>query len=75
MAFVTVSIETFEGASYVLPDMDGRIFEKVLLHEEMWKRLSSFTISNVSGACLVVPMRIIKDIRVDGEVKWTALTV
>jgi len=80
MELATVSIETFEGATYTFPDMDKDIFEKVLGHDDVWRRLGSLALTNVSGACLVIPTRVIKVISVKtksdpwegGEIKWMA---
>ena len=59
---VTVEIETTQGSIYEFPDMDKRILEKSLAQDEMWRKLGSVALSNASGACLVVPVRIIKQI-------------
>lgn len=59
-----VEIETTLGEKYLFPDMDIRVFEKVVAQEEMWRKLGSLALSNISGACLVIPTRIIKEISV-----------
>lgn len=69
---VTVRFETTLGAHYTFPDLDSSIFEKVLMQEEAWRRLGAIALSNASGACLVVPTRIIETILVDGVIRWTA---
>ncbi len=70
-----IEIDTTLGASYSFPEMDGAIFEKILGNEEMWRRLGSLALTNASGACLVVPTRVIQTIKVDNEVRWTASPV
>jgi len=71
---VLVGIETTLGAPYTFPDMDSEIFDRVLLNDEMWRRLGSLVLTNASGSCLVIPVQIIQRILVDGELRWTAST-
>jgi hypothetical protein len=67
---VLVDIETTLGVHYTFPDMDRSIFEKVVANDSVWRSLGSIVLTNASGACLVVPSRIIQTIKIDGEVWW-----
>lgn len=72
MITVVVGIETTLGAHYTFPDMEKSIFEMVLAQDESWLRLGSLALTNTSGACLVLPTRIIQKVTVDGEIRWKA---
>jgi hypothetical protein len=75
MKLVNVYMETLEGATYAFPDMDNEILEKVLNNEGTWRALGSLSLVNVSGACMVIPTRIIKTIALTPDFSslvWTA---
>lgn len=66
----SIEITTKTGAVYVFPD-----FPK----DEIFRVLSSqvfasgdLTLTNVSGACLVIALRIVEKVTADGEVVWKA---
>lgn len=63
MTLTTVHIETLEGVTYVFPDMDKDVLERIMGNELTWKGLGALTLVNISGACLVVPTRIIKMVK------------
>ena len=65
---VTVEFETTLGAVYVFPDMDLKEIEAMLRHFNFDHNV---TLLNISRACLVLPQRIVKSIRVGGEERWT----
>lgn len=62
------SFETTLGETYSFPDMDSGELDK--LANYFPEGHSSITLSNVSGACLVIPVRIIKAFYVDGVERW-----
>jgi hypothetical protein len=62
-------IETRLGAVYRFPDVDGEVY--VPKGAGLNAAVTGFTIINASGACLVIPWRIIRQIRLDNEVIWT----
>lgn len=75
MQLMHVYIETLEGASYSFPDMDKEKLEQLLGNDSTWKALGSLVLVNASGACLVVPTRIIKTIALNPDfvdALWTA---
>jgi hypothetical protein len=65
----TCEIETRLGAVYRFPDVDGEVY--VPKGAGLNAAVTGLTIVNASGACLVIPWRIVQKIRVDGEVIWT----
>lgn len=68
---VEVAFETILGARYVFPDMNAEMFKAVCLDRIEHLRDVNLTLVNVSQACLVMPVRIIKKILVNGEERWT----
>lgn len=72
MQLVLIEFETFEQATYSFPDVDKEQFRKMIANVSIWKSLGSMVVTNISGACLVLPSRIIKTIRIDKEEVWTA---
>lgn len=70
--FVNVRILTRTGALYEFPDMSSDAMEKLLeARPSGWRDL---TLTNVSGACMVIPFRIIEELLVNGESKWKLTT-
>lgn len=65
---VQVEFETLLGATYSFPDMNLEEVEHLLkdFHQDR-----DITLVNMSRACLVIPPRIVKTIRVGGEERWT----
>jgi len=66
----SVEITTKTGAVYLFPD-----FPK----DDIFKTLSSqvfvdgdLTLTNISGACLVIALRIVETITANGEIIWKA---
>lgn len=66
---VRVKITTELGAVYEFPDMIAQILEPLIASENLCG-FPQISLVNASSACLVLPVRIIKTIEVDGEVKW-----
>lgn len=69
----TVEVRTYLGATYTIPDVDPSTARRGI--PESGRRpasMHSFSIYNVSSVVLVVPFHIIKEILVDGEVKWAS---
>jgi len=67
-----IEIETHLGAVYRFPDVTGDVY--VPVGAGIDKSQSFFTIANISGSGLTIPYRIIKTIKVDGELLWTGPT-
>jgi len=65
----TIEIETHLGSIYRLPDYLGKIW--VPAGSGTGINDSTFVVVNISGAALTIPFRIIKTIKVDGELLWT----
>jgi len=65
-----VHIRTKTEAEYVFPDIDKDSVHRVISLQVY--SATSLTLTNISGACLVVPIRIIDTIAVDGEILWKA---
>jgi hypothetical protein len=68
---VEVRIETTLGAHYSFPDMQRAMLE-FLLKEDLGLD-GNLVLTNVSQAVLVVPVRIIKTLSINGEVKWRGI--
>jgi hypothetical protein len=64
----TVQIETRLGAIYIFPDVAEDI--RFPSGSGLDANVTSLTITNMSGACLVVPYRIVKKVRFDDAVVW-----
>jgi hypothetical protein len=64
---VVVELRTKLGASYVFPDVSHAVLNTLL---NGFMPSAQVAITNVSGACLVIPTRIVESIHVDGEEKW-----
>jgi hypothetical protein len=65
---VTVEFETTLGAVYVFPDMDLREVESLI---RRFTFENNVTLLNISRACLVIPPRIVRSIRIEGVEKWS----
>ena len=63
-----VTFETTLGARYVFPDVD--LVEMEQLASFFPAHHSSLTISNVSKACLVVPIRVLQSFSINGVERW-----
>ncbi len=72
----SVTITTKQGSVYSFPDVDMTEFKLAF----KTSNLSSLTLVNASGAALVLPMRIVKQVTVTDdsaygeEILWTAST-
>lgn len=69
---VAVEIETTLGALYVFPDMPRSVLE-ASFRSGKWDE-GQLTLVNVSGAALVMPNRIVKELRYEGQVHWRGPT-
>lgn len=69
MNLVTLKITTELGAEYVFPDLPKETIDALLVNDAI-VMFSQISLINQSGACLVIPRRIIKTIEVNGEVAW-----
>lgn len=67
LRLTVIEFETILGAIYSFPDVDLDELEHMLLH---FTNESNVTLVNVSRACLVIPPRIVKLIRIGGEERW-----
>lgn len=67
-ALTEVELETTLGAVYRLPDIYESSIVDVL--EQLRGHKDWLSISNVSRACLIVPVRIVSIVRVGGEERW-----
>lgn len=63
-----LEIETRLGSKYLFPDVAEGI--KLPTGAGLDSNMTQLTITNASGACLVIPFRIIKLIRADGTILW-----
>ncbi len=66
---VAVMVVTELGAEYHFPDVLRSQIEPLLVSDTL-HGFTQLTVINQSGACLVIPKRIIKTIALDGEIKW-----
>ena len=66
-----VNITTTEGDVYLFPAMEQTGLAVLRAGCRRGHAGSMLTLSNVSGACLVLPARIIASVQVDGEEIWT----
>ena len=71
LQLVTITIETFLGATYVFPDMSRAEIDRLLKDNIAFH--GDLTLSNVGRAVLLLPIRIIKTLSVEGEVKWRGI--
>jgi HD-like signal output (HDOD) protein len=68
---VVVIINTRLKETYRFPDMTRREIERVIA-EDWALPTGTLTLVNISQACLVLPIRIIAEVFVDGVKKWSA---
>lgn len=66
-AFVTLTFETTLGSKYVIPDVEPKAASDLVAS---LPRFADAGITNASGACLIIPSRILAAVSVDGEVRW-----
>lgn len=66
----SIQITTKTGAVYVFPDFPKEEVFRVLGSQVFSDR--DLTLTNISGACLVISLRIVETITADGEVVWKA---
>ena len=67
-----LTIRTTSGAVYEFPDYTQRLSDMVGGAMDVAQRTGTLTLTNISHACLVIPLRIIQQIEVDGEVQWAS---
>jgi len=66
---VVVVLKTHEGDVYTFPNMKEK--EVLGLFSAVWRPASdALTVVNVSGAVLVIPTRVLKEVHVDGRCLW-----
>ena len=63
-----VELHTTLGAIYKFPDVDEGELDRFVRD---FRNSGQVTLSNVSGACLVLPARIVKTILIGGVERWT----
>ncbi len=68
MTLRDLEIETRLGSKYLFPDVAEGI--RLPTGAGLDSSMTQLTVTNASGACLVVPYRIIKLIRIDGTIMW-----
>lgn len=73
LKLVKLTILTSLDAEYVLPDMPEKSIEELIKSPNL-HGFPSLSLVNQSGACLIIPTRIIKTISVDGEIRWRAVS-
>ncbi len=66
-----ICVETHLGANYVFPDVDLSVPATRTALRDLGGR-HDVTIGNVSGAVLVIPLRLIKRLYTVDEVLWLA---
>lgn len=69
---VKLTLTTFLEAEYVLPDVPDKTIEELIKSPSL-HGFTTLSLVNQSGACLMLPSRIIKTVAVDGEVRWRAV--
>lgn len=72
MSLSSVILETELGATYVFPDVVKAVATNFA---ESFKPTGNVTLVNVSGACLVLPSRLVVKITVGEEVLWKAASL
>ncbi len=71
LLLVEVTLETRLGSVYVFPDMPaGTVVE--LLHNNNILLFPTLVLVNQSMASFSIPTRLVKTVKVNGEVAWTA---
>ncbi len=69
-----VTVKTKEGSEYCFPDVPRSMLKNILANRG-WNCTGQVALVNISGACLVMPARIVATLSYDGEVKWTGSPV
>lgn len=68
-----VEIETHQGSKYVFPDMKWESLAFALPPSgRVPESMSVLTLCNYSGACLTLPFRIVKEVRVGKAILWSS---
>lgn len=65
-----LTLRTSLGAEYKFPDADEDELKNLIKGLQLGTHLSQLTLTNVSGACLVLPIRIVASVSINGEEKW-----
>jgi hypothetical protein len=68
MALVTIGFLTLEGSAYSFPDVEVEEAERLAAYFP--EKYSQVTLVNASGACLVVPLRVVRVYLVEGQERW-----
>lgn len=68
-AMLDVVIQTSLGAEYVFPDMDALQLLKLVGNFAIHLSHTQLTLVNATGACLVLPMRVIQSVKAHRNVK------
>ena len=71
-SLVTAEIETKVGDRYVFPAVEAGQVMQALPTEETVVSAPTITLANASISVLSVPVRIVKNVLVDGKVVWSA---
>ena len=69
LSLVVVEVETKLGARYVFPDMPWDVLSELCRNNAILG-FSQLSLVNQSGAAFIIPTRIIKSIKANGEVTW-----
>lgn len=70
---VELTLKTFLDGTYVFPDFDAGEAKRLILGARATGALAGeqLTLINASGACLVLPTRIVKSLSTDaGQLSW-----
>jgi hypothetical protein len=69
-----LQLQTKSGATYVFPDMDVDAVKKILPEAGRLpaEDTSSLILTNITGAVLVVPLRVVACVLLDNEVVWAS---
>lgn len=67
--YVRVTVETELGAVYEFPDVHWRTLW-VILRSDTMQGFTQLSLVNLSQACMVIPVRIIKRVRINGDTYW-----
>lgn len=70
-----LEIETELGAIYTFPDMACDTVKLLVQDLKKGTTASNISFVNVSGAALVLPFRIVKEIRMGKEIVWANTSV
>lgn len=69
-SFNTLKLTTLQESEYLFPDVLPEAVQDLKSKLQNTRHFESLTLVNASGACLVIPMRILAKIESEGESVW-----